>query len=470
MWDEGRGMASPLKAFVNIRREELPFALCMFAHFFLVIASFWILKPLKKGLFIEHYDLPGLDLFGHHLRASQAELLAKVGNLLVAFAAMALFSWLSRRLRRQELTIALLGAVQLGLVGFALTLDQPGTATVWCFYLFGDLYNMLMLAAFFAFLNDSVSPDQAKRLYGLVVLGGVLGGVTGSTILRTLVDRLSPQTWMWAVFGAGILVGVSAVISGMMVDKRPVGLGAWRRREITERRGAPVLSAARTVLRSRYLLSIAALVGMYEMVSTLADFQFTETVSHYLNGRDIRAHLSTVYMITNGVSMAVQILGTSFVMSRLGVGRALMILPAAIAVVSAGFLAVPALWVGSLLSVADNGLNYSVNQSAKEALYVPARRGEKYGAKAFIDIFVQRFAKTAGVGLGLLLSVVFVELASVRWLSLVVLILAGLWLLVARFAGMKFNLYSQDGGSRGDDDHHGEEAQEESSEGCAEHV
>ena len=51
------------------------------------------------------------------------------------------------------------------------------------------------------------------------------------------------------------------------------------------------------------------------------------------------------------------------------------------------------------LNTADNGFSYSINQSAKEALYVPTTREEKYKAKAFIDMFVQRFAKALAVGL-----------------------------------------------------------------------
>ena len=39
-----------------VRRDEWPLALLMFAYFFLVITTFWILKPIKKALFIEYYD------------------------------------------------------------------------------------------------------------------------------------------------------------------------------------------------------------------------------------------------------------------------------------------------------------------------------------------------------------------------------------------------------------------------------
>ena len=73
-------MANPLKAVMNIKREELPLSLLMFLYFFLVITSFWILKPIKTALFIEYFDQGGFNLFTWHLLAAQAELLAKVRN------------------------------------------------------------------------------------------------------------------------------------------------------------------------------------------------------------------------------------------------------------------------------------------------------------------------------------------------------------------------------------------------------
>lgn len=420
---------------MNIRRSELPFAALMAGQFFLIISSFWMLKPLKKGLFVEHYDVAGLDLLGWHLRASQAELVAKLANVAVAFAAMALFSWLSRRFRRQFLTVSLLAVLMVGYAAFAFALRDPGGGTLFAFYVFGDLFNMLMVGSFFAFLNDAVDRGQARRIYGPIVLGGVLGGAFGSMVVRATVGSLAPSAWMWIGMGAGVAIGALTMAAG--------SVAAPRRAVVPEiapeaGRGARALDGISLVFRSRYLLSIMAIVGLYEVVSTLVDFQFTEALSHYLDGPSIREHLSTVYLATNAVAVAIQLLGTGYVMNRLGVSRALLVLPAVILLGAAGFAVLPVLALGSFLSVADNGLNYSINQSAKEALYVPCSTAEKYRAKAFIDLFVQRFAKAGGVVVGLVLSAVFVEFASVRWLSVATVILAALWIAAARYAGKRF--------------------------------
>jgi AAA family ATP:ADP antiporter len=157
-----------------------------------------------------------------------------------------------------------------------------------------------------------------------------------------------------------------------------------------------------------------------------------------LSGPDIGKQFATVFAITNIVSMLVQLFLTSFVMSRLGVGIALMILPVAALAGSMGFMALPILVMGSALNTLDNGFSYSINQSAKEALYVPTTRDEKYKAKAFIDMFVQRFAKAVAVGVSLGITMVFREFSSLRYLSAFTIGIIILWIFAVRYAGRRF--------------------------------
>ena len=47
---------NPLKVFLKVRKSELPLAMLMSAYFLVIMTIFWILKPLKKTLFIQRYD------------------------------------------------------------------------------------------------------------------------------------------------------------------------------------------------------------------------------------------------------------------------------------------------------------------------------------------------------------------------------------------------------------------------------
>ncbi len=413
----------------------------MAGYFFLVITSFWILKPIKKAEFIDYYkEVGGFSLFGWHMLGSQAEQLAKILNMVAAAIAVAVFTLLCRKFARQQLTYIFSIFSIASLFVYFFLLAQPSGETVWTFYLFGDLFNTLMVPTFFAFLNDSVKGEQAKRLYGLVGFGGVAGGAFGSITLRALISRVSNDTWMIILVGVMVVIMILAFAASRRIPARSTRASDSPKPQSERKKANAAMEGAKLVLHSRYLLAIVAIVGLYEIVSTIMDFQFTASVEHYVAG-STGAHFSLMYAITNGSAMVVQLLFTSFIMTQFGVGIALMVLPIAALGGSAGFFLFPSLWTGSFLNPADNAFSYSINQSAKEALYVPTTRDEKYKAKAFIDMFVQRFAKSIAVGISLVITQT--GFSMIRWLSLVVAAILVLWILAARYAGSKFDELNQ---------------------------
>lgn len=435
-----------LKALFNLDRKERAPTLLMSAYFFCIITTFWILKPIKKSLFLRFYAErgfdPGLGLWGGgglSLDGPQAELFAKVLNMIVAGVATGVFVSLARRFRRQQLSYIFGALCCLAFLALSRVIDTPSAPTVWGFYLFGDLFNMLMVAAFFAYLNDIVSPEVARRIYAFVVLGGVAGGVFGSTVVKARISEFSGSTWL--LLCTGLTLVIMALAFAVARLRLPQHAHAAEEAEVvvaaSVREG---MAGARVVSSSPYLVAIAAIVAIYEIVSTVMDFQFSATVSHYLDGKAIGEQLASVFLVTNVLSLAVQLLLTRFVMQELGIRAALSVLPLVVVVVAGGFGLMPLLWVGSSMSIADNALNYSMNQSAKESLYVPTSPAEKYRAKAFIDIFVQRCAKALGVVLSLTMSLwIADDLSAVRWLSVLVVALALIWLGLARYAGERFD-------------------------------
>jgi len=435
------------KLSARVQKGEWLFVVLMFLYFFTVITTFWILKPIKKGLFIDYYKVGGhaFDLFGWQLSGPQAEMIAKIGNMAVVFFAVLVFTRLARRLRRQQLTYVFAAFCFVVLLMYRALLPNAGEATVWSFYIFGDLYNSLMVATFFAFLNDSVSPLDARRLYGPIILGGVTGGAFSSFFVRTQIENFEPADWALICAGIMVLIAVVAGAAGRWVDRwgapttieTPMGV-----EEQKEAGGA--LEGAWLVFRSRYLLAIVGLVGIYEIVSQLLDYQFTATVVHYVTG-STGEHFATVYAITNIFALIVQLFVTANVMSRFGVKAALLVMPILILGASALYLLLPILLIGSSLNTVDNGLNYSINQSARESLYTPLSRDEKYKAKACIDMFLYRTAKVVAVGVALLLGAcVGEEFTAVRLLSFLTIALAVAWIWIARYAGNRFREMTED--------------------------
>jgi len=427
---------NPFKSFYDlfcgIEKDEWPKVIAMALFFFLVIAIFWILKPLKRGLLVSYYQDAPLDLLGMTLFGAEVEQLAKVLNMFFAFAMVVGFTWLYKRVTRKMLvtTVSLLFA---GLfVFYGLLLQSPTPIEVWSFYIFGDMFNTALVTLFWAFTNDIFTSDEAKRAYGFVGLGGIIGGIVGSTYVTLLVEQVGRDTLLYMSVIPMLLI----IVIALYVEKKE------GHPQKSEAEGAPKVNAvfdgAKLVLSSKYLLAIAAMLGIYEMVSNIVDFQLSAAIALGVEGgleRD--AYFGLVGMVTNIAAVFVQMFLTGLVMINFGVGIALLLLPVSIALGSIGFFIVPGLLFATIMSASDNSLNYSIQQSAKEALYTPTTRDVKYKAKAFIDMFIQRGAKAVAVFLNIGVAVAF-GVENVFWLSLVVLLLIVIWIILVRYMGRTF--------------------------------
>lgn len=418
-----------------LRVHERWHAILMFSYFFLIISTYWLIKPIKKALLVGYYQVTGLTIFGRHLDAAQVELVAKEFNMFLALVAALLFVGLASRFKRERLTLFITGIFALGFAVFASALLNPGYITVWMYYLFGDVFVTIMVAGFFAFLNDSEDVHTARRLYGLIGLGGIMGGFFGSAVVAGYSRKIEPSLVSLACVGMLVLIAVISWLFGRLVKDAAHGEPTVT----TVFGGYKVLQhGVKAVICSPYLLGIAAIVGLYEMVSVIMDYQFTTTVLHFVSGEQLKVHFASVYFFTNFISLILQVFITRMVMVRYGVDKALFFLPVTAILGEAAFVLLPGLLAGSLLNTMDNAFSYSINQSAKEVLYVPVEREKKYSAKALIDIFVLRGAKAIAVALSLILALVFAGFESVQWISIVVVGLLIAWLTVILFIGQRY--------------------------------
>jgi len=101
-----------------------------------------------------------------------------------------------------------------------------------------------------------------------------------------------------------------------------------------------------------------------------------------------------------------------------------------------GLAIVPVVWVAIVLSAADRGLNYSLQQVTKETLYVPLTDAQKYKAKALIDMVIDRLGKAlSAIALMIIIASSGVSITA----SLVVAFVAVLlWAFSAHYLGKAY--------------------------------
>lgn len=418
--------------FRGTRAAERAFAAAMLVYFFLVIVAYWLLKPIKKALFVAYYKTHPATLLGSALEPAQMELLAKELNVVVALLAALTLVWLNRRHGGGRYGLIVTAAFALALLVFRVGLPDPGAGFVWAFYLFGDVFVTTLVAVFFSFLHEHSDVPGARRIYGLVGLGGVLGGVVGSTVVSGLNTSLGAVGALDICLAIMACIGFAQAIASRRLPTEPRLAYAG---SAAPAPGGAVLPAlghgARIVLRSRHLQWIAALLFLYELASVLMDYQFTTAVTRALDPASYRAYFSAVFAFSNALALVVQLLFTTWVLRRFGPPLALFVMPLAVLAGAGLYLAFPVLLFASLLNTADSAFAYSIQQTARESAYVPLSRLEKYEAKAFIDIVWLRFAKGVAVLISLAASLAL-PAGGVHWLGVAVIAVALVWLGVAR--------------------------------------
>lgn len=429
-------MKNPFKEVFKFQKHEFPVVVSLFFFFFLVIAVFQILKPLKKGLFIEVY--------GAH-----TELYAKLGNIGVAALAVVAFTFLYNNLQRQRLIYVLSLFFIVSFLLLPAFLDQRAAVPIWSFYFLGDMVSTLMVVGFWAYATDISDPNQAKRLFGAMGAGGVIGGWAGSAWAKFLILQIGMN---------GLLV-LSAVFMGTLillvyfVEHWIRTTGAFRKpspvqiekktNPAGESKTSPALEGAKLVMQSKYLAAIVGIMGFYEIASQVIDYQFS-SLSEALEGvSGTQAFIANVYYYANFIAVIVQLLLVSLIMRKLGLIAALLVLPIAALGSSVAFIAVPTLFVASLLTMSENAFNYSIQQTARETLYVPTTPDEKYKARAFTNMFVQRFAKGLAIVALIPLTATGVAVNQLSWITITVVTLMAL---CGIYAGRRF---SEKAGSEG---------------------
>jgi ATP:ADP antiporter, AAA family len=265
-------------------------------------------------------------------------------------------------------------------------LDAMGQAGVYALYVWSGLVTTLVLAHFWTLLGGMFSVTQAKRVYGPVGAGSVLGAIAGSGA-ASLLARAAPPRQLLLAAAAGFLA--TAFLSATLRDADMPYAGEAAA-------GRALLDDARYVARQPYARSVALLAVASTTCLTVADFVFKSTVAREVSGDRIGAFLATVYFLLNLLSLAAQVFVAGWVIRRFALSTALAVLPAlllvgGVSMIAAGGLgAAFSLYPALAIKGADGGLRYSLHKTSSELLFVPLSEEARGRVHAFVDAVGQR--------------------------------------------------------------------------------
>ena len=390
-------------------------------HFF-VLASFYVLRPIREEISAEHSG-----------KLAILQTCTFLGMLL----AVPLYSALVARFPRRRFipwTYRFFGASLL--LFFAIWHVVPAEQRLWeewGFFVWFSVYNLFIVSVFWSFMADLHGAEDAKRWFGIIAVGGTAGAIAGSSVLKQVIPRFGPES----AFLAALLFLEGACWCARRLERRPPAEAdaSPAPPALDEPLGGGIFEGFRTVFRSPYLLMISLFIALQSLIGTFAYFVQARVVDRAIPDSDERQLLfANMDIAVNAITLVLQLLVVSHIMRRFGVKVALVVMPV---VAILGFAALglsPTLPVIVCLMVALRSCRYGMAKPAREVLFTVVPRAEKYKAKAFVDTVMFRGGDTVsgwafqGLGrAGLALSGIAV---------LTVPVAAG-WGFVARYLGRR---------------------------------
>src|SRR5688572_6181853 len=237
----------------NIRREEIAPLLVAALYFFCVLTALQVLRPARDAIGMRG----GLDAIRWLF----------IGTALVTLAVNPMFGWLVSRFRRLVFITTTYAFFAVSLVVFymliTVTPAAVGETSGRVFYVWVSVFNLFSTMVFWALMADRFTPEQSKRLFGVIAVGGTLGAIFGPWLASVLAEPLGAPALLLVAAGFLILAVVAAALVAWLQPERAQTAGAPGVAQPADDRaviGGSAWAGLQNAFRSPYLLGISAYV------------------------------------------------------------------------------------------------------------------------------------------------------------------------------------------------------------------
>jgi AAA family ATP:ADP antiporter len=391
-----------LRLFTVVHPGEALTLLLLALNVFLIGASYSILKPVRKGLILTA-----------HSAEQEAYLYAIVAVLLIFV--VKIFSALSSKIPRQKLIATVTLFFISNLVVFYVLREAGISLNILgvIFWVWLSIFNVFIIAQFWAFSNDIYSEEAGKRLFPIVMFGQNMGFYLGAQSTSFLIRPKGPFSAFQLMLVTGFILLVCIAIT-LYVHKREVKSkhnkpAVWdTKKPLSEKTEVEPLKKGggfRIIFQSKYLLLVAFVILTLNYVNTTGEYikssvwQKTTAAAvdsgKIANTEEARLEFYTktesdFTSVVNLLTMLIQLFLVSRIFKWFGVRGAMLFLPfmalGGYFLIGLGASYAVVRWTKTV----ENSTDYSLMNTVKQALYLITDREAKYKAKAAIDTFFVR--------------------------------------------------------------------------------
>jgi AAA family ATP:ADP antiporter len=401
-----------LGVFTDVRPGEGARAVTMLVNIFLILVSYYIIKTVREPLILTT-DVPewlkALGIAG----PAEVKTYAAAGQALVLMGFVPAYSAFASRVDRMKLVYGVTAFFVANILLFALAVHAEVDHIGVFYYVWVGLFSLSIVAQFWSYANDIYTKDAGSRLFPVIGVGMTAGSPVGAWIAERMFHaHLSPHLMLY--LAAALLASTTALYFVVNRTGATPGQAAAAKAAIGGK-GAFAL-----VFSSPYIRLMVVLFILLNIVNTVGEYILSHmVVAHATQAAaadpsfDKNAYIGGFYgsyfLWVNIAAVVLQMFVAPRLVKRFGLGGVLFALPF-IALGAYGFVALGAtIAIVRWAKTAENATDYSVMNTARQLLWLPTSREEKYKAKQAIDSFFVRLGD---------MTAAFVVFAGTSWLAL----------------------------------------------------
>ena len=186
-----------LRLFSDVRAGESTTALLLVANVFLILTAYYIMRVVREPLIVAS-------------GGAEVRSYSSAGQALVLLVLAPAYGWLASRVPRRRLINVVTGIFVACLVAFY-AFARAGVPVGVVFYIWVGIFNVMMIAQFWAFANDVYTTDEGKRLFPIGGFGASSGAVLGAWLAGRLAGPLGIHELLLVAAGILAAVGLGAL-------------------------------------------------------------------------------------------------------------------------------------------------------------------------------------------------------------------------------------------------------------------
>ena len=401
--------------FLDIKREDIYPLINAFAFFFFVLASWYVLRPLRNEMALQSgiFNLPWL----------------LTAVMVVMLIANSVYSFISSRIKASLIIPYCYGFFILNLIVFLwLWSFSEADTRIWVgrvFYVWCQIYSFFVVSVFWVTIINFFKSEDAKRLFGIISAGGSLGAFCGSSISRYFSTEIcgSSSISEWGPFSL-VIFSVLFLLIAIFFSYSFKSTNEINKKNQEVIIGGSSLDAFKSLLNEPVIRYLSFYIILWTGLMTVAWMISLGIVEDWSSDSCQRtAFFARLEQWVTPLTLLVQLFITSKVLKNIGIMPVLVSYGLIFVIVFLGYALWPTITTVLVLTILTRVFEYGFNKPARETLYTNLQKQDRYKSTVMLDTLIARSGDVFGGWFvkGLVASGVVV--LSVAWAALPLAIL-----------------------------------------------